>query len=90
MSFTWKGAWEFDPVSGTGTARLRKDGRLSGTIKIRNGDESTFLAEKADLYLQKSRRFSPIALFPLDLSHLTSGRRRIHRPDLDGLLEIAG
>jgi len=47
VSFTWKGAWEFDPVSGTGTARLEKDGHLSGTIKIRDGDGSTFLAERA-------------------------------------------
>ena len=48
VSFTWQGAWEFDPVSGTGTARLGKDGRLRGTIKIRDGDGSTFLAERAE------------------------------------------
>ncbi len=48
VSFSWRGAWEYDPVSGTGSARLGKDGRLRGKIKIRNGDESTFLAERAE------------------------------------------
>lgn len=46
ISFTWEGAWEFDPVSGTGTAKLRKDGRLAGRIRIKNGDQSTFVAER--------------------------------------------
>ena len=46
VSFTWQGAWEFDPVSGSGSARLRKDGMLSGKIRISNGDHSTFLAER--------------------------------------------
>lgn len=48
VSFTWKGAWEYDPVSGTGSVKLRKDGRLSGRIKIKNGDESSFIAERVD------------------------------------------
>ena len=48
VSFRLKGAWEYDPVSGTGTARLGKDRRLRGTIKIRDGDGSTFLAERAE------------------------------------------
>ncbi len=48
VSFTWKGAWEYDPVSGTGSVRLRKDGLLSGKIRIKNGDESNFIAEKAE------------------------------------------
>lgn len=48
VSFTWEGAWEYDPVSGTGTVKLRKDGRLSGSIKIKNGDESSFIAERAE------------------------------------------
>lgn len=48
VSFTWEGADEFDPVSGTGTARVGKDGRLKGTIKIKNGDASTFVAERAE------------------------------------------
>jgi hypothetical protein len=37
VSFTWKGALEYDPVSGTGSVKLRKNGRLSGRIKIKNG-----------------------------------------------------
>ena len=46
VSFTWEGAWEFDQVSGTGSVKLGKDGRLRGKFKIKNGDESTFLAER--------------------------------------------
>ncbi len=48
MSFRWEGAWEYDPVSGTGSVRLGKDGQLRGKIKIKDGDESTFLAERAE------------------------------------------
>lgn len=48
VSFQWRGAWEYDPVSGTGSVKLRKDGRLSGRIKIKDGDESTFIAERAE------------------------------------------
>ena len=48
LSFTWEGAWEFDQVSGTGSVKLRKDGRLSGKFRIKNGDSSTFIAERAE------------------------------------------
>jgi len=48
VSFTWQGAWEYDPVSGTGSIRLRKDGRLTGKIRIKDGDESNFIAERAE------------------------------------------
>ena len=46
ISFTWSGAWEFDPMSGTGSAKVGRDGRLTGVIRIRNGDDSTFVAER--------------------------------------------
>jgi hypothetical protein len=46
-SFTWEGAWEYDQMTGTGSVRIGKDGTLRGRIKIRNGDESTFMAERA-------------------------------------------
>jgi hypothetical protein len=46
-SFTWEGAWEYDQMTGTGSVKLGKDGRLRGRIKIAHGDESTFIAEKA-------------------------------------------
>lgn len=46
VSFTWEGAWEFDQVSGTGSVKLGKDGRLKGKIKVKNGDDSTFIAER--------------------------------------------
>ncbi|HHH83039.1 MAG TPA: hypothetical protein ENL35_08610 [Chloroflexi bacterium] len=48
VSFAWQGAWEYDQVRGTGRVRLRKDGRLKGTLKIKDGDESTFVAVRAE------------------------------------------
>jgi len=48
VSFSWQGAWEYDPVSGTGSVKLRKDGRLVGKIRIKGGDESTFVAQRAE------------------------------------------
>lgn len=47
VSFTWEGAWEFDPVSGAGRVTLGQDGRLRGVIRIKHGDSSTFAAERA-------------------------------------------
>jgi hypothetical protein len=46
-AFSWEGAWEYDPMTGTGTVRLGKDGKLRGRIRIKDGDESTFLADRA-------------------------------------------
>lgn len=48
VSFTWEGAWEFDPVSGSGRVSLGKDGRLRGVIRIKDGDSSTFVAERSN------------------------------------------
>lgn len=48
MSFTWEGAWEFDQRSGSGQVRLGKDGRLRGKFRIKQGDDSTFIAERAE------------------------------------------
>lgn len=48
VSFTWEGAWEFDQVSGSGTASVGRDGTLRGKIRIRDGDGSTFVAERAE------------------------------------------
>ena len=48
VSFSWEGAWEYDQMSGTGRAKLGKDGRLKGKIRIKDGDDSTFIAERAD------------------------------------------
>jgi len=47
VSFTWQGAWEFDEMSGTGSVKLARDGTLKGTLKIKDGDSSTFIAERA-------------------------------------------
>jgi hypothetical protein len=46
-SFTWEGAWEYDQMNGTGSVRLSKDRKLHGRIKIKDGDRSTFIAERA-------------------------------------------
>ena len=46
VSFTWEGAWEFDQVSGSGSVKLDADGRLKGEFKIKNGDDSAFIAER--------------------------------------------
>lgn len=48
ISFSWEGAWEYDQVSGSGSVKLRKDGRLSGKIRIKNGDESSFIAVRSE------------------------------------------
>ena len=40
-------AWEYDQMSGTGSLRLAKDGQLHGRIRIKDGDASTFIAERA-------------------------------------------
>jgi len=48
VSFSWHGAWEYDPLSGTGNVKLGKDGRLRGEFHIEHGDNSTFTAEQAD------------------------------------------
>jgi hypothetical protein len=46
--FTWQGAWEFDQMSGSGSVKLGKDGKLKGTFRIKDGDSSSFIAERAD------------------------------------------
>lgn len=48
VSFTWQGAWEYDRMIGSGSVRILKDGRLSGKIRIKDGDESTFIALRTD------------------------------------------
>ena len=48
LSFSWNGSWEFDEMSSTGNVKLRRDGRLDGKFAIKNGDKSTFIAERAE------------------------------------------
>jgi hypothetical protein len=48
VSFTWEGAWEYDPMSGSGRVTLGKDGRLKGVIRIKDGDLSTFVAVRTE------------------------------------------
>ena len=48
VSFQWSGAWEYDQMCGSGRVRLGKDGRLKGHIRIHDGDESAFIAERAE------------------------------------------
>lgn len=47
VSFTWRGAWEFDQLLGTGSARVGKHGKLRGKLRIKQGDDSDFVAERA-------------------------------------------
>jgi hypothetical protein len=48
VSFTWEGAWEYDQLSGSGSVKLGRDGKLKGTFRIKDGDSSTFIAERAE------------------------------------------
>ena len=48
LSFRWRGAWEYDQMTGSGSARVGKDGRLRGTIRIKDGDSSSFTAVRAE------------------------------------------
>jgi hypothetical protein len=48
VSFTWSGAWEYDPMSGRGSVRLKKDGTLAGRFSIKDGDSSAFTAVRAE------------------------------------------
>jgi hypothetical protein len=48
VSFTWQGAWEYDQVTGSGTVKLGKDGKLKGMLRIKDGDSSSFIAERAE------------------------------------------
>ena len=54
VSFSWQGAWEYDPMSGTGTARSGKDGRLRDKIRIKDGDDSTFVAAIKSAQFQRA------------------------------------
>ena len=69
-SFTWTGTWEYDQMSGTGSVKLGKDGRLHGRIEIENGDDSTFIAERA------SQPAEPIPDPPSYRDKWGPGRRR--------------
>ena len=48
ISFTWEGSWEYDQMSGSGRVTLRNDGSLRGTFRIKDGDSSTFVAERTE------------------------------------------
>jgi hypothetical protein len=67
VSFTWEGAWEYDQMSGSGRVTLDRDGRLEGVIRIKNGDSSTFIAERAE---------EPDAPVPAPPSYRDKWRRR--------------
>lgn len=47
VSFTWQGAWEFDQMTGSGSVKLGKDGKLKGTFRIKDSDSSSFIAVRA-------------------------------------------
>src|SRR3970040_1384243 len=45
-SCTWSGTWEFEQMSGTGSVKLGKDGKLYGKLRIKDGDKSDFIAQR--------------------------------------------
>lgn len=47
VSFTWEGAWEYDQMTGSGRVTLGKDGRLKGSLRIKDGASSRFVAVRA-------------------------------------------
>lgn len=67
VSFKWEGAWKFDPCCGTGHVKLAKDGRLREKIEIKDGDDSTFVAERAE---------APAEPIPIPPSYRDKWRRR--------------
>ena len=67
VSFTWEGAWEFDQLSGSGSVKLGKDGRVKGKFRIKNGDDSSFTAKRAT---------EPDAPIPKPPSYSDKWRRR--------------
>jgi hypothetical protein len=46
--FTWAGNDEADEASGRGWAEIKKDGTLRGRIYFHHGDNSTFVARRAE------------------------------------------
>jgi hypothetical protein len=48
VKFAWIGESEWDPIQGTGRARLSAKGMLKGRISITHGDASTFEAERSE------------------------------------------
>ena len=48
VSFSWEGSWEYDSLTGTGRVQLTKDGLLTGVLRIKAGDQSTFVAERTE------------------------------------------
>lgn len=67
VAFTWQGAWEYDQKSGSGRVTLRKDGTLRGTFQIKDGDSSTFIAQRTE---------APHAPIPAPPSYRDKWRRR--------------
>jgi hypothetical protein len=67
VSFSWEGAWEYDPMSGSGRVTLGRDGRLKGTLRIKDGDSSKFVAVRAE---------EPEDLIPPPPSYRDKWRRR--------------
>ncbi len=48
VAFTFMGDDEGDEVSGSGTARITAPGRITGKIRFHRGDESGFVARRAE------------------------------------------
>lgn len=48
FEFTWEGSDECDPAFGSGWVRIKETNILEGEFMIHDGDDSTFLAKKAE------------------------------------------
>ncbi|MFC1715491.1 hypothetical protein ACFL6S_17610 [Candidatus Poribacteria bacterium] len=48
FEFTFEASDEFDPVSGGGWLRLRDENSVEGKFRLHMGDDSTFLAKRAE------------------------------------------
>ncbi|MBE9128638.1 MULTISPECIES: hypothetical protein [unclassified Coleofasciculus] len=48
LEFTWEGNDECDPALGSGWIRLKDKDSIEGEISLHYGDDSTFLAKRAE------------------------------------------
>jgi len=67
VSFRWEGAWEYDPMAGSGRLVLTKTGSARGSLRIKDGDSSAFVAVRAD---------DPVEPIPDPPSYRDKWRRR--------------
>lgn len=68
VSFTWKGSWEFDQLTGSGRVKLGNDGKLQGVFKIKQGSQiNTWLSKglECDQKMVAKLSFKPTKIFKI-------------------------